>query len=132
LWYELDITWCGVLRLSQQLCFQVEIFWLVMPCSVVEGYQGFRCPCSLHLYPDLWNLDMLPQNYAVSKPRRIWLGYNFLQLNLSFWCQLICWFWQPLCWYYNATEQLWALYGGMSKQFGYWCYFIHICIQRGT
>jgi hypothetical protein len=29
--------------------FQVEIFWGVMPCSVVVGYQRFRGPCCLHL-----------------------------------------------------------------------------------
>jgi len=28
--------------------FQVEIFWVVTPCSVVVGYQSFRGLCSLH------------------------------------------------------------------------------------
>jgi hypothetical protein len=29
--------------------YQVEIFWVVTPCSVVVGYQHFRSPCSFHL-----------------------------------------------------------------------------------
>jgi hypothetical protein len=28
---------------------QVEVFWVVTPCSVVVGYQRFRGPCCLHL-----------------------------------------------------------------------------------
>jgi len=28
---------------------QVEIFWVIRPCSVVVGYQRFRGPCCLHL-----------------------------------------------------------------------------------
>jgi len=28
--------------------FQVEVFWVVTPCSVVVGYQCFRGPCHLH------------------------------------------------------------------------------------
>jgi hypothetical protein len=28
---------------------QVEVFWVVMPCSVVAGYQRFGGPCCLHL-----------------------------------------------------------------------------------
>jgi hypothetical protein len=29
--------------------FQVEVFWVVMLCSVVVEYQHFRGPCCLHL-----------------------------------------------------------------------------------
>jgi hypothetical protein len=29
---------------------QVEVFWVVTPCSVVVGYQCFRGPCCLHLH----------------------------------------------------------------------------------
>jgi hypothetical protein len=29
--------------------FQVEVFWVVTPCSVLVGYQRFRVPCCLHL-----------------------------------------------------------------------------------
>jgi len=29
--------------------FQVEVFWVVTPCSVVVGYQRFRVPCFIHL-----------------------------------------------------------------------------------
>jgi hypothetical protein len=28
---------------------QVEVFWVVMPCSDVVGYQRFIDPCCLHL-----------------------------------------------------------------------------------
>jgi hypothetical protein len=28
---------------------QVEVFWVVMPCSVVVGSQPFRAPCCHHL-----------------------------------------------------------------------------------
>jgi hypothetical protein len=31
---------------------QVEVFWVVTPCSVVVGYQRFRVPCCLHLNPE--------------------------------------------------------------------------------
>jgi hypothetical protein len=30
--------------------FQIEVFWVVTPCSVVVGYQRFRGPCCLHHY----------------------------------------------------------------------------------
>jgi hypothetical protein len=29
--------------------FQVEVFWVVTPCSVAVGYQPFSGPCCLHL-----------------------------------------------------------------------------------
>jgi len=29
---------------------QVEVFWVVTPCSVVVGYQRFGEPCCLHLH----------------------------------------------------------------------------------
>jgi hypothetical protein len=29
---------------------QIEVFWVVMPCSVADGYQCFGGPCCLHLY----------------------------------------------------------------------------------
>jgi hypothetical protein len=29
--------------------FQVEVLWVVTPCSVVVGYQRFRDQCCLHL-----------------------------------------------------------------------------------
>jgi len=31
--------------------FQVEVFWVVTPCSMV-WYQSFRDPCCLHLHPE--------------------------------------------------------------------------------
>jgi len=32
--------------------FQVKVFWVVMLCCAVVGYQSFRCPCYLHLHPE--------------------------------------------------------------------------------
>jgi len=29
--------------------FQVEVFWVVMSCSVTVGHQRFRYPCCLHI-----------------------------------------------------------------------------------
>jgi len=56
--------------------FQV-IFWVVMPCSVVVGYQCSRGPCCCHLQDetdggsmDLWNVGILLQCYMASQPRR--------------------------------------------------------------
>jgi hypothetical protein len=32
-----------------EVMFQVEVFRIVTPCSVVVGYQRFRGPCCVHL-----------------------------------------------------------------------------------
>jgi len=50
--------------------FQVEVFWVVTPCSVVAGYQNSRRLGSL----DLWNVDILPQHYTASQSTRPRLG----------------------------------------------------------
>jgi hypothetical protein len=44
-----------VLRLSQRL-FQIEVSWVVTPCSVVVGYRRFGGSCchNLHGEVDLW------------------------------------------------------------------------------
>jgi len=31
------------------MMIQVEIFWVVMPCSALVGYHHFWGPCCLHL-----------------------------------------------------------------------------------
>jgi hypothetical protein len=31
------------------MMFQVEVFWVVTPCSIVVRYQHCRGPCCLHL-----------------------------------------------------------------------------------
>jgi hypothetical protein len=33
--------------------FQVEVLWIVTPCSVVIGYPCFRGPCCLHLHGEM-------------------------------------------------------------------------------
>jgi hypothetical protein len=35
------------------MIFQVEVFWVVTPCSVVVGYQRFRGSCCRHLHGPL-------------------------------------------------------------------------------
>jgi len=59
---------------------QAEFFWVVMPCSVVVGYQRFGGPCCLRLKPegsvDLRNVGILPQHYtAYTSPWR-WRQYG--------------------------------------------------------
>jgi hypothetical protein len=56
--------------------FQVEVFRVVTPCSVVVGYQCSRDPCCLHLHGevddgimDFRNVGVLPQSYTASQPR---------------------------------------------------------------
>jgi hypothetical protein len=62
---------------------QVEIFWIVMPCNIVVGYQCFRdqsCLPSLGWSEmkwsedggsmDLWSVGILPQHYTASQLRR--------------------------------------------------------------
>jgi hypothetical protein len=36
-------------EILKMVMFQVEVFWVVMLCSVVVGYQRFGRPCCLHL-----------------------------------------------------------------------------------
>jgi hypothetical protein len=31
---------------------KMAVFWVVAPCSLVEVYQRFRGPCSLHHHPE--------------------------------------------------------------------------------
>jgi len=43
---------------------------VVMPCSVVVGYQQFRGPyCEDGSRTDLWNVGILPQHYTASQTR---------------------------------------------------------------
>jgi hypothetical protein len=53
---------------------QVQLFWVVMECSVVEGYHCFVGPCCLPEdggSMDLRNVGILPQHYTASQPRRL-------------------------------------------------------------
>jgi hypothetical protein len=43
---------------------QVEVFWVVMPYSVVVGYQRFKGPCYLHLQGEVY-VVILQQHYTV-------------------------------------------------------------------
>jgi len=47
--------------------FQVKVFWVVTPCSVVVGYQCLRGPCCLHLQGEVAGQDGRKQHRY--KPR---------------------------------------------------------------
>jgi len=58
--------------------FQVEVFWVQVPCSVVVGYQRFGGPSYLHLQVEVLGavmpcgIDRIPtfQRSTASQPRR--------------------------------------------------------------
>jgi hypothetical protein len=54
---------------------QVEVFWVVMVCSVRVGYQCFGGPCCLHLHGEvsqcLQNVGILLQDFMLSQCRRL-------------------------------------------------------------
>jgi hypothetical protein len=41
---------CRSFEAFTSVIFQVVVFWVVMPCSVVVEYHHFRVPCCLHLH----------------------------------------------------------------------------------
>jgi hypothetical protein len=77
-WYCINFCVCCQVEkfeIFTAVKIQVKVFWVVMPCSIVVGYQCFR-PCCLNLQGDvggimvLKNVGILPQHYMVSQPRR--------------------------------------------------------------
>jgi hypothetical protein len=48
----------------------MAVFWVVAPCSLVEGFQRFRGPCCLHHQGDNRNVGKLPSDYTTLQPRR--------------------------------------------------------------
>jgi hypothetical protein len=61
---------------------KMAVFWVVAPCSLVEVYQCFRCPCCLHQgSKDLWNVDKLLLDYTVLQPRRHPSSYSLVHLQ---------------------------------------------------
>jgi hypothetical protein len=52
----------------QGVKIQVKVFWIVTPCSVVVGHWSLHREDGGSM--DLSNVDILPQNYTVSQPRR--------------------------------------------------------------
>jgi len=46
--------------------FQVDVFWIVTPCSFVTGHQRFRVPCCLHFTLK----KEAAQHYTALQPRR--------------------------------------------------------------
>jgi len=70
-WRQSQTSWLGsgsVYGLSdvqkRSYTSQVEVFWVVMPCCVVVGYQRFRGPCSLQLQVEVFRF-VTPCNNAV-------------------------------------------------------------------
>jgi len=66
-----------------QYMAQVEVFWVVMPCNLVEGYHCFGGTWCLPEDGDnrfLWNVGILSQHYMTSQPGR--------QLESSLPCEL--------------------------------------------
>jgi hypothetical protein len=40
------------LEVLTAVSMKMAVFWVVAPCSLVEVYQCFRCPCCLHRQGD--------------------------------------------------------------------------------
>jgi hypothetical protein len=59
--------------------FQVEVFWVWILCSVVEGYQHFRGPCCFHLQG-----EPEPQTIQCHNPEDLSLEVFFIYLKITF------------------------------------------------
>jgi hypothetical protein len=46
-------SWHVRFEVFTAVMFQVEVFWVVTPCSVAVGYRHFIDPCYLHLQGEL-------------------------------------------------------------------------------
>jgi hypothetical protein len=47
--FRMNCIWIASFKAFMAV-IQVEVFWVVTPCSVVVGYQRFGGPCCLHLH----------------------------------------------------------------------------------
>jgi hypothetical protein len=56
--------------------FQVEVLWVVTPCSIVVGYQCFRVPCYLHFQGE--------DGGSVDLSEDLNLRYTFTSTNTKF------------------------------------------------
>jgi len=52
---------CERLGISKAMKIQVMLFWIVMLCSEMVGYQCFRRPCCLCLHLQDWGQHCLPK-----------------------------------------------------------------------
>jgi len=50
---------------------QVEVFWVVLPCSVVVGYQHFGWRCCLHLQDEVNGSEGRKDTYIGLKCKRV-------------------------------------------------------------
>jgi hypothetical protein len=105
--YRLLTFW----RRHTHLYVQVEVFWVVTPCSVAVGYQHFRGPCCLHLqalfvslyilmwtqkfpFPSVYGRAEKPINSSHPYKRvnlaaiKIWHSLCGCHVNLAVWTKL--------------------------------------------
>jgi hypothetical protein len=69
---------------------QVEIFRVVMPCSVVVGYQRFRGSCCLHLQGEVtaWSSETLVSYHSTSRhhyPEDLDFSRPHITIIIKFW-----------------------------------------------
>jgi hypothetical protein len=50
-------SWCGA-QVKSTGKIQVEVFWVVTPCSVTVGYRHLGGTCCLHLHPEDLDLNI--------------------------------------------------------------------------
>jgi len=59
---------------NERILEQTEVFWFLMPWSVLVRYQRFGGPCCSHFHPEDWgsmdlrNTGILTQHYTTSQP----------------------------------------------------------------
>jgi hypothetical protein len=103
--------------------FEVEVCWVVTPCSVVVGYQCFGEPCCLHLHwvvkpsSDVVGYQLFGrpcrlhlQGEVTSQPRILRLAIRILN-NFCRILTMVCWYWT------NCTFGLYPS-SGVSKNWG--------------
>jgi hypothetical protein len=79
--------------------FQVKVFWAVMPCSVVVGYQHFWVHAAAIFRvkmeaADLQNVIILPQHYRVHNPEDLYLKLKNIQYGAKLLDQV---YFKPFC-----------------------------------
>jgi len=65
---------------------QVQVFWVVMPCSVAVRYRCFGGPCCFHLGGEVKmsearsreTFGIVQRHYTASQPRRPGLGMEYI------------------------------------------------------
>ena len=70
LWQSIDKYYSCNLRFSQQWMLKIMFNWVVIPCSIVGGYQHFRehAACSYRVLLWRWWQQIHPSNVGTSLP----------------------------------------------------------------